>query len=528
MNKILLINPPGRCLIAPDGGIAERKHCSPPLGLAYLAAGLLKNGYSVEILDMLAEGYEQERYTEQFVYYGLSTSQALERIQQADPDLIGISVLFSNIARQCLNLAALIKENFPDKYILFGGHHPSSIPLRTMENPAVDFVLTGEADDTVVQLCDCLKGRFDLDSVKGLFYRKNGKIVDTMSSITPVVQGRDFKYYRAAKGPNPGRLDALPYPAWDIFPMEKYFSAEVRQGGTDVRRERYAVMVSTRGCAHSCYYCTSPLMGGYKGFRRRTVECVIDEIKWLRRKYGVEEIQFLDDNFFISKSHAKKLCRALAREFPDMLFSVPSGAEVNMLDGEIIDLLAEANFYHMTLALESGNQEIQDSLINKRVDLSRAPEVIARLKKVGMEVRGFLMIGFPGETRESILHTADYALSLDLDGFALSIVTPLPGTPLYDECVENNLLYEEFEPDDIRYSISAIKNEFMDAREIEQVRRQTWLEHQKLKERNTAGEAKRHYRDAGDYALAGFSEKEPIGGVFDSSNDQGLDYADAM
>jgi radical SAM superfamily enzyme YgiQ (UPF0313 family) len=529
IRNVMLIQPPGRCLIGRDGVITERKHCHPPLGLAYLAAGLRDNGYGVTVVDMLAEGYEEERYTEQFVYYGLTTEAALARIAAADPDMIGISILFSNLAAESFRLVEAIKRRFPDKKIVLGGHHPSAMPAKVMERPEVDFVLVGEADSTLLQLCDALNGRTDIDGVKGLFYRREeGAVVDTMATAASALDGGDYRYFFRKDGPNPGDLKKLPKPAWDLFPMQAYWSSEVRAGGGDVQREKYAVMVSTRGCPHVCFYCTSPLMGGYKGYRKRTNEDVIAEIRWLRDEFGVEEIQFLDDNFFVSKPRVKDLCRLLAEHFPDMVFSVPAGTEVNALDEEMIDLLAEANFYRLVLAIESANPEIQADKIDKRVDLSRVPEVIRYIKSRGMEARGYLMIGFPDETRESIEHTASYALSLDLDDFALSVVTPLPGTPVFDEAVQRGLLVDTFNPNDIRYSISSIRIDGMTPEEIEDVRRSTWRKHQKRKQDRRAREpgrkVHRRFDGAGDFSTAGFADKAVVG--FSGFSEEQADGAD--
>ncbi len=254
-------------------------------------------------------------------------------------------------------------------------------------------------------------------------------------------------------------------------------------------------------------------MGGFKGYRKRTNDDVIDEIRWLRDDFGVQEIQFLDDNFFVSGPRVKALCKDLAENFPDMTFSVPAGTEVNALDEEMIDHLADANFYRLTMAIESANQEIQDEKIDKRVDLEKVPQLIQYAKSRGIEVRGFLMIGFPDETKESILHTADYAMSLEMDDFALSVVTPLPGTPVHDEAVERGLLTEAFDPDDIRYSVSSIKIEGMSQEEIEDVRRNTWRRHQELKRERAKSDKAVHksFSGAAEYATAGFKKKNRVG-----------------
>jgi radical SAM superfamily enzyme YgiQ (UPF0313 family) len=145
-----------------------------------------------------------------------------------------------------------------------------------------------------------------------------------------------------------------------------------------------------------------------------------------------------------------------------------------------------------------------------------------------MEARGYLMIGFPDETPESIEHTASYALSLNLDDFALSVVTPLPGTPVFDEAVERGLLLDTFNPNDIRYSISSIRIDGMTPEAIEDVRRSTWRKHQKRKQERRAREAgravHRRFDDAADFSTAGFADRSIVG--FSGFNEEPVDQAD--
>ncbi|MCC7213139.1 MAG: radical SAM protein, partial [Candidatus Brocadia sp.] len=241
-----------------------------------------------------------------------------------------------------------------------------------------------------------------------------------------------WSYYTLKNAGIPDDLDKLPFPAWNIFPLEDYWNSDVRIGGGDVVRERHAVMISTRGCPHACYFCTSPLMSGYRGYRMRKNEEVLREIRWLVSQYGVGEIAFLDDNFFVSKPRVKRLLKMIAKEFPDIYFHVPGGTEVNALDHEMVDLMAEANFYKVQIAIEAADQGVQNSLIDKKVKVDQVPETIDYLKSRGIETRALFMIGFPGETRAQIQKTIDLAKSLDVDDFYISIVTPLPGTPVYD------------------------------------------------------------------------------------------------
>ena len=366
--SILLLNPPGRVRLGRDGLPTERKHCTPPLGLAYLAATLRQNSIPVNVIDALAEGYETERKIDNFIFYGLSDDQIITRILLLKPAIVGISILFSNLANEALRLARLIKTASSDTKILLGGHHPSAMPFRILhDNQHIDFILSGEADNTLVMLCKVLMsdgGQFE--QIRGCYWRSNdGRVHGSDRNIPIEYKGFEFAYVSRKFSPNPS-VDSLTFPAWDLFPMEAYWRSSVRLGASDTFRERYGVMVSTRGCPHICDFCTSPLMGGFKNYRKRDNHEVVDEILYLRSKYGIEEIQFLDDNFFVSRLRLKGLLKLISERCNGMLFSVPAGTEANTLDEEIIALLSNAGFYRITLAIESGNKEIQQSRIDKK------------------------------------------------------------------------------------------------------------------------------------------------------------------
>ena len=412
LNKILLINPPGVVYLFPDGRPAHRKHCVPPLGMAYLAASLFENGYEVEVLDILAEGYEFERLHEDHgrcLIYGLPMDKVLDRVRQSQPDLIGISVLFSSSASEAHRICEALKSEFPDLPIVLGGQHPTGAPDEVMEDRNIDYVMLGEAERSLIALLEALNHRKSIEEVPSLVYRYDGNVRNTMDNIKPTYAGRDYNYYRARDFNLPMNLDELPRPAWHLFPLKAYWNVDVRISGGDAAAERYLPMISTRGCPHVCYYCTSPLQSGYKGYRKHDNESVIEQIRWQIEEFKINEVMFFDDNFFVSAPRAKALVRRIGEEFPDTLFSVPGGTEVNALDEEMIDLLHDANFYKITLNIESGNQELQDTLIDKKVKLHRVLRIVDYLRSKNIETKAMLMIGFPGETRESIERTVALA-----------------------------------------------------------------------------------------------------------------------
>jgi anaerobic magnesium-protoporphyrin IX monomethyl ester cyclase len=514
-SRMMLLFPPGKVYIHPDGVPGYRKYCAPPIGMAYLAANLIKHGYEASCLDILAEGYDHEVYEEPFVVYGLSEEEVLERIAQTAPDVIGISFMFSMLANEVYRLCAAIKRRFPEIPIVAGGQHATGAPLDVLSHDDIDYVLTGEADNSVVAFMDALNGKIPIEAVRGLYYRvEDGSVANTLQSVPAAVKGNGWNYYNRDNSGVPVELDELPYPAWDTLNMENYWKSAVRTGGGDAYGERYAVMLSTRGCPHTCTFCTSPLLSGYKAYRKRTNDEVIAEIRWLIDKYGVNEIQFVEDNFFVSKKRVKDLLRRLAEEFPDTIFWNTGGVEVNALDKELIDLMAEANFHRAILAIEAGDPDVQASSVDKRVDLERLPETVKYLQQKGIDLKALYMIGFPGETREQIQRTVDLAVNLGVLDFNISIVTALPGTPLYDECVAKGLFLEGVTVNNLNYAKSNFRLPDITPEELEDIRRSVWLRafEKRVAERNASdvsSKSMHKFSSVGEYQVWGFKNPPP-------------------
>lgn len=218
--KMLLVSPPGKVHIYKDGTPAHRKHCTPPLGLAYLAASLNAAEYRVAVIDMLAEGYNKERLVGSDLIYGLDTNDLIDRIEKEKPDIVGVSVLFSFIIKDVLELCEEVKKKLPHIQIVLGGHHPSAMPAEVIVNDAVDFVLVGEGEISIVKLMDALSGLMPIEEVQNLYYKKDNEILNTMTNKKAVVEGNGWAWHRPKDSGIPSKLDDLARPLWEIFPME--------------------------------------------------------------------------------------------------------------------------------------------------------------------------------------------------------------------------------------------------------------------------------------------------------------------
>lgn len=475
IKKIMLVSPHGKFTITPEGS-RERKLAVPSLGLAYLAAQLLKHGYEVELLDTLVEGFDNEFPFGNAILYGLDFAQVKERIQRSAPDLVAVSCLFSNRINEVMEICRIAKGLNPDVHVLLGGQHVSGMP-ETVLADEVDYILRGEADDAVIQLIETINRGGDLRQVDGIVLKTaEGVFVGSKTSYPDVKQ--------------------LPRPAWHLFNLEKYW--EIGMADYEIAVDdpkRFMVVVTSRGCPHDCYFCTSKLNSGRK-YRQRDIEDVINEIKNYYDAYGVRRIYFWDDNFFISKARVKTLLLRLIDTFTDVQFEVPSGSEVNAIDEEIIQLMAAAGFKKLTLSVESANQDIQDQMVDKNVNLQRIPQVVQAIKDAGMIAGGSFMVGFPGETREQVDSTFERATQFGFDRISISIVNPLPGTGLWDVCVQENLLADDFDIAQIRWSQENIQLKDIPRGYLARRRREVWEDYmkQKIDIESYQAEAKKMYK----------------------------------
>lgn len=455
--KILLINPPGKITVTKEGS-RERKLAVPHLGLAYLAANLRKHGYDVEILDVLIDGFHSEVAKDNAILYGLDNDEIRRRIQKSQPDLVGISCIISNRSREVLSICALVKEVMPTTPVVLGGQHPSGMP-EMIHDKNVDYILRGESDNSLVEFLSRLNKGEDISSVPGIVYKDKGRM-----QINPKQDYPD--------------VNVLPLPAWDLFQLDKYWLAGVFDYEISQQKDKcFIILITSRGCPHNCYFCTSTLMSGRK-YRPRRIKDVVGEIRRYKEGYDVAKILFWDDNFFVHKTRVKKLLGELIAHFPGMEFEVPSGSEINAIDDEMISLMARAGFKKIFLAVESPNPSIQKDQIDKKVKLDRIPIVVQKARAAGLITEGSFMVGFPGESKEQIDHTFEMATQFGFDRISISIVNPLPGTGLYKKCVDEQVLFPDYDPQDIRWSTENIKLDvprgYISAR-----RRETWVKYMK-------------------------------------------------
>ena len=362
----------------------------PPLGLGYLAAVLEADGHSVRIFDFsLDPNTVPEDDVRQVVAY--------------EPHIVGITTMTS-LYHSTLETATLLKACL-GRPIVVGGPHPTVYPQRVLaESPVIDYVVRGEGEETMRELVRALAGgNHDVRLIQGLTFRLRGEIVSNPDR--PLLEN----------------LDGLPFPARHLFDLKRY-DLSTPDG------QPMATILSSRGCPYSCSYCFKGIVG--RTYRQRSVDSIIAEMKLVVDQYDIRNFYFIDDLFTIDVRRLHALAQRLIDEQLGVRWQCL--ARVDRVNAETLGKMYAAGCRRIHYGIESGNQEVLDR-IGKSIKLERVRQAVHWTQKAGIEVKGYFMLGLPGDTEETMQQTIDLAIELDLDQAMFSLTTPFPGTRLWDE-----------------------------------------------------------------------------------------------
>lgn len=451
LNKIMLIFPPSSSLTSWEPMV------TPPMGMAYLGAAVRKAGYEVKLLDTVCEdAYCETRLNDHICRYGLPYHHIVEKVKAFDPQVVGLSCIFSNQWPALRDIAMRLRAQLPGLIIVAGGAHPTFLPVRSMEDAPLDYIIKGEGEQSFVDLLDRLKLDKPIDQVDGLVWREGDQIRENPKT----------GYIKD--------LDSIPFPAYDLLPMEKYFKYALPMS-YGFLSARNVPMVTSRGCPHKCSFCSSTNLWGNR-FRMRSPENVLEEMDWLVDTYGIREIKFQDDNLTAGRDRARKIFQAMIDRPWHLHWNTPNGIATWTLDEEIISLAKRSGCYSLTMAIESGDQEVIDKIVKKPIKLENVIKVNDIMKKNRIHRSAYFIIGFPGETREQIQNTIDLGRKLKLDARAVFIYNPLPGSELFEECVRRGYVTEEsfFETGN-QYFSSVVDSEDWTGEELETLIRRVYF-----------------------------------------------------
>lgn len=361
-----------------------------PLNYIHLAAYLRERGYAPLILDE--------------IFDDMTPASVDDIIRRNNIKLVGIGAMTCEMP-QAIAEARRLKKEHPQLKIVFGGPHPSGAPEECLESGAVDFVIVGEGEIALADLLDALKENRDPTTIQGVWSTQNGQI--TANGRAPVPD-----------------IEALPRPAYEMLDLERYFKLD--SPWHFPKSTRAVQFITERGCPYQCSYCHDIHT---KKFRALSAEAVLDQMEWLVRDLGVREFMIVDDIFNFNLERAKTICRGIVDRKLKIHLQFPNGVRGDRFDAELIALMKQAGTHYMAIAIETVSEKFQ-KLVRKNLKIERARQSLTWARDNNIEVSGFFMIGFPGETRAEVNATLDFALSEPFDSVFVSIVAPFKGTKL--------------------------------------------------------------------------------------------------
>ncbi len=365
----------------------------PPLGLGYLASYLRENNVSVDLVDCTF----------------LNERDALERVRGLRPSVIGVYSMFT-MREESMRMARRLREECD--LMVVGGPLPSVEPEPFLE--AFDVVAVGEGEQTMLEIARNGDGG-DLRDVNGIRYRESGgrlvRASDQGGAEVVCTQPREFI-------PN---LDSIPYPARDLFENEAYMGYYRRR-----RWKPSTSIMSSRGCPFSCDFCSRPVFGGT--FRERSPGNVAGEVEEAL-SLGYDRVFFQDDCFTLNKGRVHSFCDEVEKR--GLEFDWECLSRVDTIDEDAATRMREAGCRRIFFGLESGSEEIL-KIMNKRTTPEQGRRAVEAATSAGIKTGAFFIIGYPGETDETMLETLRFASSLPLDYLSFSFPYPIPGTGLYE------------------------------------------------------------------------------------------------
>jgi len=374
-----------------------RTSISFPWGLASLANSYQKNGYHVECLDGQA--------------LQLTKEELILEIEKFDFDIVGITA-FSTQHPAVQLITEHIKENYKVPVIV-GGPLATYQAEMVLSTTGVDVCVIGEGEIAGIEI---LKSWSDLGSVKGIAFKENGNIFSTPPQDRFV------------------DLDQLPLPDFSLFEMDKYVWHNNKFAGKANKGIRAMTFITSRGCPYRCHFCSKSCLS----FRSMSPNKVYEMVAGLKREFKLEEIYFGDELFLSSKSKFKELAPMLKS------LNIPWGgqARVNLVDKEFLNMIKDTNCVGIGYGVESGSQQILNNM-NKKITVKQIESAMRYTQRLKIPIKVQLIFGYPGENEETVQETIDLFKRVDHPGRRFNVITPIPGSKLYDDCLTQGLIKDE-------------------------------------------------------------------------------------
>jgi anaerobic magnesium-protoporphyrin IX monomethyl ester cyclase len=424
-----------------------------PFFLAFSASLLQRNNIDATMIDAIAEEIPEDEF--------------LEKILRMDFDYLVAETSIPSFYYDLDILNKIASRGIP--VILCGPNYEIYQPRFLEGHPFISFVLFGEYEFTLLELVKYLQAGKDLSKVRGLIYRDNAGIRKNLAR-------------------EPFDINLLPWPHREGLPMHKYLDAPGEMPTPNVQ------MLASRGCPFKCQFCLWPQVI-YQGnhYRARNVKDVVDEMEYLVKGSGFKSVYFDDDTFNIGKERMLSFCREIRERGLDKT-QWAIMARPDLMDGQILENMKKAGLRAVKYGVESATQSLVGN-IGKNMDLRKSERMIKLTKELGIRAHLTFTLGLPGETKETIEKTIQYALKLDPFSVQFSITTPFPGTEYYKILEKNNsIVIRDLSCYDGHFK-SVIRLENLSPEDLELAKERAyriWAEHLR-KRRGFCGDVKRFY-----------------------------------
>ncbi|WP_294960528.1 radical SAM protein [Sulfurimonas sp.] len=400
MNDIIFINPPYEQIAPGNDHVKHVINRSPSLGLLLLAAQARKDGYSPKIIESDLEN--------------LSPQTVANMVLEINPKFVGITLFTVGVFNAAI-IAKLIKEKNPNIVIMVGGPHISSMGFETMQKfENFDIAALYEGELILNKLLSSIENNDPLEEVQGIVYRDEN---NTLRRTPPPPSIKD--------------LDSLPIPAWDLLPN---FPKAYLPAIFDYPRAPVATYSASRGCPFKCEFCDTSTFG--TKIRYNSSKKVHEIMKHLSLEYGIKHLQFVDDLFVANNAKVLELCELLITDKVDMTWSCT--ARVDTVKPDTLKKMKEAGCWEISFGLESGSDEMLKNM-KKSITAEVSARAVNWTSEAGIRVKGLFMLGYPGETKESVKVTKEFIKSLPLTTMNLSKFTPYPGSQFIKSYTEHLL-----------------------------------------------------------------------------------------
>ena len=394
--KVLLLIPP-TSLDRSYGALQDFSNPQPSIGLAYMAAVLEQDGHQVCVVD---------------AYVGqLGLDEIMAKVAGEAPQMVGISVLTSS-AQVVMEIARELRKQHPDIPIVMGNLHASLFAEELLSQDLAQVVVHREGEITLLELVHALASGRAWDQVAGISYWDGEKVVETPAR--PMIED----------------LDALPFPAWHLFPLDSYHTdprTEIIPGQSEMQ------ILATRGCPNACTFCSSRTERSLGSrYRMRTPSQVVDEMEYMHKRFGSLVFAFMDLAFPLVKTHALGVCQEMIdRGLPQKGIRWATECRVKPLDLETLQMMRKAGCVRINFGIESGSNRILE-LLRKNFTVADVERAVDLARQAGIETDGMFMIGLPQETQAEIMQTLALAKRLSLRYAIFNLFVPYPGCQLYD------------------------------------------------------------------------------------------------